>query len=100
MILDPSNDRIDGCRQRVTEQVIGKNYQYPCPALKEKMIVQFGSNDLITIVIGGDTMRSDQKANCVDGGWKGPRGAQVYIFTVIRARDANQIVGKKRKLRV
>jgi hypothetical protein len=95
MIFDINDDRINGCRQRITEQQMGVNYPYPCPALKDKMIVQFGSRDLITVVIGGQTMHSDRKAGCVDLGWKWIRGVEVCTFIFSCALEANQVVGEK-----
>jgi hypothetical protein len=70
LIEDGKGKRIDGCRQGRIVKENGMNYQHPCPALKDKFMVNFSSKDVVTFLLGTQSWTSDDPDVCNDSGWE------------------------------
>ena len=92
-ISDAKGNRIDGCRQSRIIKANGKNYNYPCPALKDKLVVNFSSRDVVTFLFKNKSWTSDNKEFCDDDGWQEGdyKGEQVSVFCLFEMvlLDAN-----------
>jgi hypothetical protein len=102
MVFDTNERRMNGCRQTRVSKSIGKNYDYPCPGLKKKMIVNFSSRDVVTFVYGDESWTSN---DCNDNGWsvKNSYGEQVSTFVLtcqVAVLEANETCRTERSIAI